>query len=259
MQTVDFEAYVGRSRAIEMSSLAWDDVPRYPLSPEVIRTLRYMQDTESHTIIYLRELLATRAVDDPEVAKFFACWLYEETFHGMALARFLAAAGHPIDERARRHGQEPLLKRLEAAGVAMLSRAWPDFCALHMTWGAINELTALTGYRRLAKLAGHPVLDEMLDRICVDESRHFLFYYRQAEERLQRPGAARVSRFLVDRFWAPVGSGEQAGRELAFLAGYLFGDEEGRQAARKVDEKIRRLPGFANVRLLEAWINRLTT
>jgi len=256
MQTVDFEAYVARSRAVELSTVAWDDVPRYPLSPEAIRTLRYMEDVESHTIIYLRELLATRAVDEPEVATFFACWLYEETFHGMALARFLSAAGHPIGPRERLRGQEPFLKRLEAAGVAMLSRAWPDFCALHMTWGAINELTTLTGYRRLAKLAGHPILDEVLDRICVDESRHFFFYYRQAEERLQRPGAARVSRFLVDRFWAPVGSGEQARQELRFLASYLFGDEEGRLAARKVDETIRRLPGFADVRLLEAWIDR---
>ena len=29
--------------------------------------------------------------------------------------------------------------------MALLSRVWPDFCALHMAWGAINELTALDG------------------------------------------------------------------------------------------------------------------
>jgi hypothetical protein len=40
-------AYVGRSRAIH-----------------------FMQDIESHTIIYLRALLATRAVDDPDIATF---------------------------------------------------------------------------------------------------------------------------------------------------------------------------------------------
>ena len=257
MTEFDLDAYVARSRAVEMSDLPWDDVPRFPLSAEAIRTLRYMQDVESHTIIYLRELLATRAVDEPEVATFLACWVYEETFHGIALARFLEAAGHPLGPRERPRGQEPLLKRLEAAGVAALSRIWPDFCALHMTWGAINELTALTGYRRLAKVAGHPVLEMLLDRIALDESRHFFFYYRQAEMRLQRPAAARVSRMIVDRFWGPVGSGEQADRDVRFLAGYLFGDEAGRAAARKVDETIRRLPGFQNVRLLDAWINRI--
>jgi hypothetical protein len=255
MAAMDLEAYVARSRAIELARFPWADVPRHPVSPEAIRTLQYMQDIESHTIIYLRELLATRAVDEPDVATFLACWLYEETFHGLALARFLEAAGHPVGQRARPRGQEPFLKRLEATAVALLSRAWPDFCALHMTWGAINELTTLTAYRRLSKIAGHPVLSDLLERIGLDESRHFFFYYRQAEDRLQRPGAARVSRAIVDRFWAPVGSGEQAKEELRFLAGYLFGDEEGRAAARKIDETIRRLPGFSTVRLVEHWID----
>jgi hypothetical protein len=253
----DLDAYVGRSRALDLSGVPWEDVGRYSLSPEAVRTLRYMQDIESHTIVYLRELLATRAVDDPEVATFLACWLYEETFHGIALARFLEAAGYPLGERERPRGQEPLLKRIEAAAVAGLSRLWPDFCALHMTWGAINELTTLTGYRRLAKVAAHPVLTDLLDRIVLDESRHFFFYYHQAEQRLVRPGAARVSRLIVDRFWAPVGSGEQARAEVRFLANYLFADDEGVRAARKVDETIRRLPGFTEVRLLEAWIERM--
>src|SRR5262249_4996304 len=160
-----------------------------------------------HTIIYLRALLATRAIDDSEVSTFLACWLYEETFHGIALARFLDAAGFPVAPRAR--GQEPLSKRIEAKATAMVSRAWPDFCAVHMTWGAINELTTLTGYRRLSAVADHPVLTDLLERIMLDESRHFFFYYRQAEIRLQRPRVARIARLLVDRFWAPVGSGVQ--------------------------------------------------
>ena len=252
----DLDAYVGRSRALDLSAFAWDDVPRHPLAAGAVRTLRYMQDIESHTIIYLRALLATRAIDDPEVSTFLACWLYEETFHGIALARFLEAAGHPVGPRARPRGQEPLSQRLEAAATALLSRAWPDFCAVHMTWGAINELTTLTGYRRLATVAGHPVLTELLERIMLDESRHFFFYYRQADIRLRRRGVARVARLLVDRFWAPVGSGVQPGGELTFMARYLFGDEDGRSAARKVDETIRRLPGFATVRLLEAWMDR---
>ena len=254
MPAFDLDAYVARSGALDLSAIDWAEVGRYPLPREAVRTLRYMQDIESHTIIYLRALLATRAIDDPEVATFLACWLYEETFHGIALARFLDAAGHPVSPRPR--GTEPLSKRLEAMATAVVSRAWPDFCAVHMTWGAINELTTLTGYRRLATVAGHPVLSELLERIMRDESRHFFFYYRQAEIRLQRPGPARVARLLVDRFWAPVGSGVQPDEELRFLATYLFTDEDGRAAARKVDDTIRRLPGFATVSLLEAWMDR---
>ena len=255
MLTFDLDAHVARSGALDLSAIDWNDVARHPLPVEAMRTLRYMQDIESHTIIYLRTLLATRAIDDPEVATFLTCWLHEETFHGLALARFLDAAGYPVPPRATPRGQEPLVKRLEGWATAQVSRAWPDFCAVHMTWGAINELTTLTGYRRLATVANHPVLAELLERIMRDESRHFFFYFRQAEIRLQRPRTARIARLLVDRFWAPVGAGVQPTAELRFLAGYLFSGDEGRAAARKVDDTIRRLPGFDSVKLLEAWMD----
>ena len=137
-----------------------------------------------------------------------------------------------------------------------VARAWPDFVAVHMVWGAINELTTLVGYQRLAELEPHPVLVELLSRIIRDESRHFAFYYHQAERRLRQAAARRAARFLVDRFWAPVGSGVQPETEVRFLAGFLFGGTAGRAAARKIDTTIRRLPGFEDVALTEAWLDR---
>ena len=44
--------------------------------------------------------------------------------------------------------------------------------------------------------------------------------------------------------------------ETRFLAGYLFSDEEGRAAARKVDHTIQALPGLGDVGLLEHWLQR---
>jgi len=254
MNDLDVDTYVSRSRALDLTGIAWDDVPRYPLSPEVLRTLHYMQDIETHTIIYLRTLLSTRALDDPEVATFLACWFYEETFHGRALAHFLEAAGHEVAPRAR--SRESLPQRIEAVATAWLARAWPDFVAVHMTWGAINELTTLTGYRRLAELADHPVLSELLGRIMRDESRHFAFYFHQAARRLERPRTARITRLLVERFWAPVGTGVQPDEEVRFLARYLLSGPDGLAAARKIDETVRGLPGLAGVDLLEAWMVR---
>jgi hypothetical protein len=213
-----------------------------------------MQDIESHTIIYLRSLLDTRVIDDPEVATFLSCWLYEETFHGIALARFVRSAGYEIDLRPRSSAR--IGQRIERRLTGWLARAWPDFVAVHMAWGAINELTTLTGYRRLAALVDHPVLHDLLDRIVLDESRHFFFYFKQAEQRLRRPGAARIARAVIERFWEPVGSGVQPAAETRFLADYLFGDREGRAAARKVDATIADLPGFAGIPLLDAWIAR---
>jgi len=248
------DAYTSRSRALDLSDIPWDDVPRHPLPPDAVRTLRYMQDIEGHTIVYLRELLSTRAIDDPDVATFLACWFYEESAHARGLAKFLQAAGHGCVERLR--SRESWRKRIEAVGIALVARAWPEFVAVHMTWGAINELTTLVGYNRLAEVAGHPILEEILGRIVRDESRHFHFYYSEAQRRLAKPGAARVARFLVERFWAPVGSGVAPDDETRALARYLMTGADGRAAARKVDDTIRRLPGLDGLPLLEAWVDR---
>lgn len=248
------ERWWSRSRAVELDDLPWDDVPRSPLPPEAVRTLRYMQDIEAHTIVYVRELLGTRAIDDPAVARFFATWFYEETAHGEALARFLRAAGHAHVPRAR--SRVPLANRLQEHGMRMISAAWPDFVAVHMTWGAINEVTALTAYQRLAALADHPVLTELLGRMIRDEARHYAFYFRQASGRLASPAARRIARFLVDRFWGPVGTGVQPDEEVHFVAHHLFGGPEGRAAARRIDAAIARLPGFDDARLVEGWLDR---
>jgi hypothetical protein len=251
----DLDVYLSRSRAVDLQSIPWDRVLDHPLPPQAVRVLRYMQDIESHTIIYLRSLLDTRAIDDSEVATFLACWVYEETFHGIALARFVACAGHPIELRAR--SRDTVRHAVERRLTSWIAWAWPEFVAVHMVWGAINEITALTGYRRLCALVDHPLLHDLLDRIARDESRHFSFYFKQAERRLGRKRTARIARALVERFWAPVGSGVQPATETRFLAQYLFGGPDGRSAARKVDATIRELPGFAGIPLLEAWIDRV--
>src|SRR3989475_10990435 len=120
MAAFDIDTYLARSGAVDLWAVDWADVPKHPLSPEAIRTLRYMQDIESHTIVYLRSLLATRAIDDPDVAAFLACWVYEESFHGMALECFLAAAGHPVGPRPTARGREGPAHWLHAPAPAPL-------------------------------------------------------------------------------------------------------------------------------------------
>ena len=250
-----FSFGTSHSELLRPEGICWDDVPRHPLPAEAIRTLQYMQDTESHTIIYLRDLLSTRAVDDTTIAAFFACWFYEESLHGRSLARFLTASGH--EPLLRRRSQFRLQQRVHKWGVTLGSQLWPNFVAVHMTWGAINELTTLTAYGRLAELTDHPVLAEILQRIQRDEARHFRFYFETAERCLAGSSAARaVTGRIIGRFWEPVGSGVQPDAETRFVADYLFTGAEGRAAAQRIDRTMRRLPGLDGVDLLEAWIDR---
>jgi hypothetical protein len=46
----NLDAYVARSRALDLAAIPWDDVARHPVPDETIRTLHYMQNIESHTI-----------------------------------------------------------------------------------------------------------------------------------------------------------------------------------------------------------------
>jgi hypothetical protein len=92
--------------------------------------------------------------------------------------------------------------------------------------------------------------------IAWNDVPHHPFYFSQAERRLAQRGAARVARFLVDHFWAPVGSGVQPDAEVRFLASYLLSGPDGRAAARKIDATIRTLPGFEDVALMEQFTAR---
>lgn len=81
-----------------------------------------MVGVEGYTIVYLRELLATPIVDDPEMAAFLACWFYEESAHSRALARVLEASGHPL-RPSPRQGRS-WRARLEGVAMAAISAAW---------------------------------------------------------------------------------------------------------------------------------------
>src|SRR5260370_11904573 len=52
-----------------------------------------MMDIEGHTIVYLKSILNTCAIRDPQTTAFLSCWGYEEFFHSYTLRQFLEASG----------------------------------------------------------------------------------------------------------------------------------------------------------------------
>jgi hypothetical protein len=254
MAPAALDDYRSRSAVLEAPPFSRPALRAEPLDAETVRALRYMESVESYTPFYLRSLLGTRAAQEPEIARFLSGWVYEETGHGLAIAALLEANGTPLGPRGE--VRETWRERITAAGAGWFSHVRRDFAAVHMLWGAINELTAVTAYRRLARGSGHPVVVDLCGRLARDEARHFSFYFEQARRRLAAPGTQRLAHWLVARFWAPVGSGIVPESEVTFLAAHLFAGDEGRAAARKADETIRALPGMAGLPLLERWLER---
>jgi hypothetical protein len=83
----DLDRYLRVCGATKPECFDWTAVqPR--LSDDALFTIAYMMDIESHTIVYLRDLLSTRVVRDNEVTTFLSCWAYEEFFTRCCSAAF---------------------------------------------------------------------------------------------------------------------------------------------------------------------------
>ncbi|QKW38681.1 ferritin-like domain-containing protein [Actinomadura sp. NAK00032] len=268
-QDFDLDRYVRNSRAVDLSGVAWDQISAHPVSGAEARCLTFMMDIETHTVMYARDLLATRAAFDPEITAFMSCWIYEEFWHGEAFSRFLGEAGFTLaPDREKVNAASPYptktvrnerirraLGRSVYTGhlVSMLGSALTrDFVAIQMTWGAMNELSAINSYQAMIERSANPVLRDILRRVIKDERRHFAFYRAQARMRLARSARARrLARWAMHRLWAPVGTGLRPQEESDFALVWLFGDDAGLDRMRRIDATIAELPGFAGATLAE--------
>ena len=153
----NLETYKRRTGRLEWADLDLAGAfQRQPLDVDTLRCLRYMHDVEFHTVCYLRDLLLSPAHQDAEITAFLSFWVYEEFWHGEAIAEVLAAHSETAGEARIASLRRSLGLRDRLAPIATMAAGGifgRDFVALHMTWGAINEWTTQAAYSRLARLA----------------------------------------------------------------------------------------------------------
>jgi rubrerythrin len=264
----DLDRYLRASKRVDLSAVEWARIREHPVTIAEARCLTYMMDIETHTVVFLRDLLATRASFDPEVTAFLSCWVYEELWHGEAFSRFLGEAGYRVAPTFEDvSGADPFPTRVDRnqwvrqkfgtkgyvshIGTLLGSALFRDFVAVHMTWGAVNELGTLTGYHRIIAKTEHPVLIQLLQAVIKDERRHFAFYRAQARMRLARSRQARtITRWALEHLWAPVGTGVRPRSETDFVIHSLFGDADGMVAVKEMEATLGELPGLEGSRFL---------
>jgi rubrerythrin len=248
----DIDRYLRVVAPLDDRDIDYDAFRDEPLDADALRTLRYMHDVEGHTVCYQRDLLVTRAHDDPTLTTFLTMWAYEEHWHGEAIGKILAAHGEPFGDAriAAMRSSQKMRDRMGTLATALTSMASRHMTAVHMCWGAVNEWTTQAGYLRLADRAQHPVLATLVRRIARQEGRHIDFYASQAEMRLAHPLAQRLARWALAHRWAPVGSGIMPRDETAHVVRYLFAGDAGAAMAQRIDERIHRLPGLAGLHLV---------
>jgi len=246
------EWYENQPRAISkefLDSIPWDEVRDHPLNPAFQPVLVYMRDVESFTEIYYEELLRTPTGKNPVIRKFMDRWSGEENQHGDLLNRFLNEAGYPTSECWMQEAKAaiPFRYTFENRLYPLITNCFgKSFSGAHMVWGAINEMTTLQGYRRLWSLAGHPVLEKLLRAIAQEEAIHSHFYWSIARLKLEQSGFTRnLSRFIIGKFWTPVGQGTKPQQETDYVISTLFKGEEGVEFFdRNVNQRLEQLPGF---------------
>lgn len=235
-----------------ISSIPWREVKDHPLNERFIPVLLYMRDVETLTDMYHRELLRTPTGKDPDISKFMERWGVEEITHGEVINRFLNELGIETG----RDWQEQVRRNVTYAYNAntyllttLTNLVGKKFTATHMTFGAIHEMEAAQGYRRLLTLADHPVLTLILNGIIREESAHCQFYWSVAKLELSRNEfARRIARFLTEHFWAPVGQGALSKKRTEYMIATLFGDSSAMSKLDKtVTQRVRQLPGFSDI------------
>lgn len=255
----DLDKFAESSVPVKYEDLDFGVFETQPLDAQTLRSLRYMCDVEFHTSCFLRDLLVTPSHREEETGGFMTMWNREEFWHGEALSLVLARHGIVVDYdeiKAKRVklGWTGALGPLKQS--VMSNLAGTDFVAVHMVWGAANELSAVAAYRRLSAMTDHPVLSPLLERIAQQETRHVAFYTTQGRERLAASEAAqKVVRLVMSRVWKPVGSGMMDESEVVHVMGHLFGGRSGELD--KIDARIQRLPGLDGLTIFRNAFARL--
>jgi Fatty acid desaturase len=232
-----------------IAEIPWQDVKKYRLDKKFVPVLLYMRDVEVLTDMYYEELRRTPTGKDPAISKFMERWGVEEITHGEVIDRFLNEAGIETGKNWKNEVRQnvPSSYTFNTRIITTLTNLiGKQFTATHMTFGAIHEMSTGQAYRRLMKMANHPVLTEILTAIMREESAHTKFYLSVAKLELQRSEFARkVSRFIVNKFWAPVGQGAKPKIQTDYAISTLFSGNEGLEwIERNVSQKVQTLPGF---------------
>ena len=99
------------------------------------------------------------------------------------------------------------------------------------------------------------MLGELVRRIAKQEGRHIDFYASRPPPPRRPARVQAVVRWALGTLWRPVGSGVMPEAETRFLVNHLFAGDEGLVMGRRLDRRIDRLPGLADLHLIEHTIS----
>jgi rubrerythrin len=251
------------SQRVEIEDLDWALARKHGLTAKEIENLKFFADIESQTVYYFLEVAKLQVVRDPELLTFLTMWNYEEYFHSHAITRLMQECGVPVEdatERSTRIRAGARVKaKLEDFAQTMMAKLMPKrFVSLWMFWGAIQECLTTQAYEEVIRSTHNPVLAEMFRRIAKQERRHFAYYFNQARERLEgNKRNQRFCRFIVQKFYAPVGSGVKDDAAAAAVVAGLFPGDRIFEVMSYIERRMAQLPGMDGLDACTKWAAKI--
>jgi hypothetical protein len=237
---------------LEPSRYDWSAARTGELTDEEVFQLTYAAQVEWGTEGTFASLDIS---PDPVVRRFLRVWLAQEVVHAELLARVLARCGATVApvHRERKHrwgaARGKVINQLARLGVG------DDFFAVHMSWGAINELTTLRFYSVMRARTHSALLRAVLRDVIAQEALHYSFYRNVAMRRLVgNARGQRIVRWTIDHLWTPVGMGLRSRPDVDRLMVGLFADRPDQVV--QMDSQINRIPGLADLNLIRRTLAR---
>jgi hypothetical protein len=231
----------------------WAAATAQPLTAEETFQLTYAAQVEWGTEGTFESLNIS---EDPVVRRFLPIWLEQEIVHADLLARFLAARGVHVDPLHRTPRQQRAIRRGRRVNQVARRLVGNDFFAVHMTWGAVNELTTLRFYGVMRSRTRNELLRTVLRDVMAQEAVHYGFYRNVAIRRLTaNPRGQRITRWAMEHLWSIVGSGLRSRADSDRLVLELMGAHESKLVP-QIDSQLEQIPGLTDLGLLRRTVDR---
>jgi rubrerythrin len=259
----DIAQHIAVSQRVQIEDLDWDLARKHGLSATEVESLQFFADIESQTVYYFLEVAKLQVARDPELLTFLTMWNYEEYFHSHAITRIMKECGVDVENATDRSTEVRQRARFKAKfedfAQTLMAKLMPKrFVSLWMFWGALQECLTMQAYEEVIRATQNPVLAEMFKRIAKQERRHFAYYFNQARDRLQdNPKNQRFCRYIVKKFYAPVGGGVKTDAQAAELVAGLFPGERIFEVMSYIERRMAQLPGMAGLDACTKWAAKI--
>lgn len=230
----------------------WSMAAEQPLTDEELFQLTYAAQVEWGTENTFASLDISR---DPVVKRFLPIWLEQEVVHAQLFARLLRPHGVVVDPAHRTRHQRRAAARGKYLNHLARLLVGDDFFGVHMTWGAINELTTQRFYGVIRNNTRNHLLRQILHDVMTQEAVHYSFYRNVAMRRLtDNPRGQRIVRFALRHLWSPVGVGLRSRSDADRLSRGLFADRS--DVVNQIDNQLHRIPGLEGLNLIRKTVDR---